>query len=85
MRKPLQRVFIPGFSHVAYAGTLWPSTDDTVKIIKSGQDYKKLFNDELGVNFKLFGIKYRGHANVQATVEATRSWTESVSSLSQRG
>lgn len=72
----LRKVFLPDFSQVAYAASMYPSTDTVVQVAASGSDFKWLFNDKLGVDFKLFGVDYRGHANVGKTVLATAPWTK---------
>lgn len=79
--KDLRKVFQPGFSHVAYVASKHPHTDTIVQVIISGDEYKILFNDQLGVSFKLFGANYQGHANVEVSATDTKGWAHAIYAL----
>lgn len=79
LQPALKKVFKQGFSEVAYAATDYPRSDETVRVTISGKEFAKEFH-KLGIDFNLFGIPYRGHADVEATSLHMKGWTQKATS-----
>ena len=75
----LRRVIIPGFTRADYTATDKPRSDKTVLVVASGREFQQEFVN-LGVDLRLRGMPYDGHANVDVTAYHMQEWTDIVTS-----
>jgi hypothetical protein len=59
-------IIIPGFTEMFYAASYHPSSDITVHVQPSGEEYEKAAR-RLGARFNWIHVPYDGHANVSQT------------------
>jgi len=74
LQQKLRKVLIPGYTRAIYAASYHPETDQTVRVVASGNDFREELT-KLGIDCELVGIPYEGHANVSETAGSLQSWT----------